>query len=67
VCQPNWFGPEVLILIVAEEQEQEVQKLSNDTRDLMETANQKKTKIADATAKTGCFMYPRGTGACRDK
>jgi hypothetical protein len=54
-------------LIAAKEHEHELQKLSTDSRELMETAVQKWTKIADAVAKTWCSVYPRGAGACRDK
>ena len=56
-----------MALIAAEKHEHELQKLSTDPRELMETAVQKWTKIADAMAKIGCSVYPRGIGACRNK
>jgi hypothetical protein len=65
--QPNWLGPEVLALIAAKEEEHEAQKLRTDQRDLMEMATHKWSKIAEAVAKAGCLVYPRGGAACRDK
>jgi hypothetical protein len=53
--------------IVAKQHEHEVHKLGTDPHDLMETAVQKWTKVVDAVAKTGCSVYPRAIGACRDK
>jgi hypothetical protein len=43
--QLNWSGLEVMALIAAKEYEHEVQKLSTDPRELMETTVQKWSKL----------------------
>ena len=65
--QPNWGGPEILALINAKEKEHEASKLTADSRDLMETATQKWTKIATDVSKVGFSTQFRGAMACKDK
>jgi hypothetical protein len=65
--QPNWGGPEVLALINVKEKEHEASKLNSDSRDLMETATQKWTRIATDVSGAGFSTQYRGAMACKDK
>jgi hypothetical protein len=65
--QPNWGAPEVLALINAKEKEHEALKLAPDSRDLMESATQKWTKVANDVSKAGFSAHYRGALACKDK
>ena len=65
--QPNWGGPEVLALIHAKEKEHEALKLTGDSRELMESATQKWTKVATDVSKAGFSSHFRGALACKDK
>jgi hypothetical protein len=57
----------VLALINVKEKEHEASKLNSDSRDLMETATQKWTRIATDVSGAGFSTQYRGAMACKDK
>jgi hypothetical protein len=65
--QPNWAGPEVMALIHAKQKEHDNQHLTGDSRDQMESAIAKWTKIASDVAQAGFSTHYRGPMACKNK
>jgi hypothetical protein len=65
--QPNWSVPEVMALIHAKQKEHEMHQLIVDSRDHMEMATTKWTKVANDVANSGFSAHYRGPLGCKDK
>jgi hypothetical protein len=65
--QPNWNSPEVMALIHAKEEEHELTKLTTDSREKMDTAMTKWSRIAHDIGKAGFSNFYCGPIACKDK